>query len=49
MFEKSPFFSNEKVREEIRKHKWIESEKKAVISASPRRPSTGSRITARSG
>lgn len=28
MFEKSPFFSNEKVREEIRKHKWIESEKK---------------------
>lgn len=28
MFETFHFLSNEKVREEIRKHKWIESEKK---------------------
>ncbi len=27
MFEKSPFLINEEMREEIRKHKWIESEK----------------------
>ena len=27
MFEKSPLLVNEKIREEIRKHKWLESEK----------------------